>query len=62
MENNKSVYELSLHESAIIASNGVKWTVLRVPGGWIYFHCEFNVSIQQFVPFVSHEQAMAELT
>ena len=42
---NLKIYEMQLHE--VVLFNEVR--VLRVPGGWIYFHDENRFST--FVPF-----------
>jgi len=50
MTNEKDVYDLALHEMADIKS----FTVLRVPGGWIYYDKSAEVGV--FVPWDNEYQ------
>lgn len=34
------IYKLKVHETTAI--DNINWTVLRVPGGWVYTYPDFN--------------------
>jgi hypothetical protein len=49
-EEDKSIYDLKLHECLIIKRDySMTYRIVRVPGGWIYKYVETDQHI--FVPF-----------
>ena len=47
----RRVDEISIHESTEVKSNGYKYVVLRVPGGWIYTLTLGGAMTSTFVPY-----------
>jgi len=48
-----NIYELGLHEEAIVLAGPSEYRVLRVAGGWIYYNPRLDSSQMNstFVPF-----------
>lgn len=51
----KTIYELGLHETTLAIIIGVTWSITRVASGWIYQNDIISLGI--FVPFDNKFQA-----